>query len=44
MHMHEYRLAAKVVEKAFYVDDCLTGVDSIKEGIELCRQLRELFA
>ena len=43
-HMHEFPLAAKVVEQAFYVDDCLTGVDSIEEGIELCRQLRELFA
>ena len=29
----EYPLAAKVVDEAFYVDDCLTGANSVKEGI-----------
>ena len=43
-HMLEFPLAARVVEQAFYVDDCLTGVLSVEEGIELCCQLRELFA
>ena len=37
-------LAAKVVEQAFCVDICLTGVEFIKEGTELCHPLRELFA
>ena len=41
---HEYPLATKTVNEAFYVDDCLTGADSVEEGIELCRQLQALFA
>ena len=41
---HEYPLATKIVNEAFYVDDCLTGADSVEEGIELCRQLQGLFA
>lgn len=28
-YAHEYPLSADVVEKCFYVDDCLTGADSI---------------
>ena len=40
----DYPLAAKVVEEAFYVDDCLTGADSVQEGLKLRRQLQELFA
>ncbi len=43
-HSTEFPLAAKVVEQAFYVDDCLTGADSVQEGRELCRQLQGLFA
>ena len=42
-YAHEYPLASKVVDEAFYVDDCLTGVNSVEEGIELRRQLQELF-
>ena len=41
---HEYPLAAKIVNEAFYVDNCLTGADSIEEGIELYCQLQALFA
>ena len=41
---HEYPMAAKIVNEAFYVDDCLTGADSVEEGIELYRQLQALFA
>ena len=41
---HEYPLAAKIVDEAFYVDECLTGADSIEERIELYRQLQALFA
>lgn len=43
-YAHEYPLAAKVVDEGFYVDDCLTGADSLEESIELRRQLQELFA
>ena len=41
-YSHEYPLAAKVVDEAFHVDDCLTWANSIEEGIELCHQLQEL--
>ena len=40
---HKYPLITKVVEDCFYVDDCLTGADSLEEGIELHRQLQESF-
>ena len=30
---HDYPLAAKVVEEMFYVDDCLTGADSLEDVI-----------
>ena len=32
---HEFPLAAKVVDESFYVDDCLTGADTVEEAIEL---------
>ena len=40
----EFPTAAKAVNESFYVDDGLTGVDSIDEAIALQRQLQELFA
>ena len=43
-HASEYPQAAEVVEKSFYVDDGLTGADSVQEAIELQRQLQELFS
>ena len=39
----EYPQAAKAVEDCFYVDDCLTGADTLQDAIELRRQLQELF-
>ena len=42
-HALVYPLAAKVVEDSFYVDDGLTGADSIEEAIELHAQLQTLF-
>ncbi len=39
----DYPLAARAVNKSFYVDDGLTGADSIEEAITLQRQLQELF-
>ena len=35
----DYPQAAKVVEDSFYVDDGLTGADSIQDAIELRKQL-----
>ena len=32
--------AAKVVETSFYVDDALTGADSLEKAIELQRELQ----
>ena len=40
----EYSHAVTAVEKSFYVDDGLTGADSIEEAIELQRQLQDLFS
>ena len=31
----EFPKAAKVVDESFYVDDCLTGADSIAEAMSL---------
>ena len=39
----EYPKAAIAVEKSFYVDDGLTGADTIEEAIDLQRQLQDLF-
>ncbi len=39
----QYPLAASTVKRSFYVDDCLTGADSLEEAITLQRQLQELF-
>lgn len=40
----EYPLAAKAVNESFYVDDCLSGADTIKETIKLRQQLQDLFS
>ena len=36
-------MAAKVVDLSFYVDDALTGADSVDEAIALQQQFQELF-
>ena len=41
---HQYPLAVKAVNESFYVDDGLTGADTIEETIELQKQLQDLFA
>ena len=38
-----YPLAAQAVEDSFYVDDGLTGADSVEEAVELHIQLQSLF-
>ena len=40
----QYPLAAKIVEDSFYVDDTLTGADSIKEAVEIQTKLQGLFS
>ena len=42
-HSLEFPKAAHVVETAFYVDDCLTGADSLHKAIDLHQQLLKLF-
>ena len=41
--VHKFPLAAKAVEKSFYVDDGLTGADDVQTASLLQRQLQELF-
>ena len=36
--------AAEVVETSFYVDDCLTGAESVEEALDLQNQLVTLFS
>ena len=43
-HAQEFPLAADVVQKCFYVDDCLTGADDPNSAITLQRQLSDLFS
>ncbi len=39
----DYPLAVDVVDKSFYVDDCLSGADTPEQAIELHHQLMKLF-
>ena len=41
---HEFPVAAEVVHKSFYVDDCLTGADDTKSALLLQQQLTTLFS
>ena len=41
---HKYPLTTKVIDESFYVDDCLTGANSVEEGMELQCQLQKLFS
>lgn len=43
-YSHEYPMAAEVVNKAFFVDDCLTGATDSMSAITLQQQLTELFS
>ena len=40
----EYPLAERSVNTSFYVDDGLTGANSVQEAIELQHQLQDLFS
>ena len=43
-HSLQYPLAAEAVDSAFYVDDGVTGADSVDETIELYHQLQSVFS
>lgn len=43
-HSLEFPLAVNAVRQSFYVDDGLTGSDSVDEAIALHRELQELFS
>ena len=43
-YSQEFPLAAEVVHKSFYVDDCLTGAADSKSALLLQQQLTELFS
>ena len=43
-HAVEFPRAAKVVDKSFYVDDCLSGADSVSEAVALQSELHSLFS
>lgn len=40
----DFPAAANVVDKSFYVDDCLTGADSIAQAVTLQTELHTLFS
>ncbi len=40
---NDYPQAANVVKTSFYVDDCLTGANSVQEASDLHKQLHNLF-
>ena len=42
-HALQYPVAAEAVDNASYVNDSVTGVDSVKQAIELCYELLSLF-
>ena len=39
-----YPRAAEVIRSAFYVDDCLTGSDTVEEAVELRQELNQLLS
>lgn len=38
----EFPEASQIVQKDFYIDDCLTGADDVDEAMALCKQLDAL--
>ena len=41
---HKYPIALKIVNDSFYVDDCLTGADSVEQAVVTHQQLQDLFS
>ena len=39
----QYPLAAQAVSHSFYVDDCLSGADTVSSAVKMQVQLQELF-
>ena len=42
-HAPEFPKAAEAVERSLYMDDCLTGADSVEEAADLYKQLLNHF-
>ena len=42
-NMDSHPHAVQAVLDPFYVDDWLTGANSIEEAVQLCKELQELF-
>lgn len=42
--VHEFPLAAKMVEQSFYVDDGLMGANSIERAVDLRKEVQALFS
>ena len=40
---HEFPSTARAMEQSFYVDDGLTGADSVEEAVELQKELETMF-
>jgi len=43
-HADDFPLAAEIVDKSFYVDDCLTGASDSNSALHLQQQLTKLFS
>lgn len=43
-YAQKFPLAAEIVQKCFYVDDCLTGADNLQSALSLQQQLMDLFS
>lgn len=43
-HIDEYPQAAEVIKNDFYVDDCLTGADTVDEAVNLREELNTLLS
>ncbi|XP_053691129.1 uncharacterized protein LOC128739658 [Sabethes cyaneus] len=39
---HKYPNAARILAKDFYVDDMMTGVDCVEDGVKLCSDMQQL--
>ena len=41
-HREDFPRTANLIYKAFYMDDCLTGANSVQEACSLCQELNQL--
>ena len=43
-HRNDFHRAARIVENVFYVDDCLTGADTLEEAVEIRQELNDMLS